>query len=138
MKKIRNQSFGDISLWKASAIGTVFSMITGLIIMMIMALLVNREMIKEEALNWLVNIIWAISVFVGTLFAQKKSTNAKLLSVGITVLFLVLIVSVNTLLLFDGNFESIGKGVAFMLCGATPSMLLILKKPKKEKIKFKM
>ena len=126
------------AIWIASVVGTTVSIMISFLLTVLIAVMVNKETIEEDNLSMYPYIIWFISVATGTLLAQKKAASMKLFAVGATAMCYIIVLSVIVMILPDGNIGSIGKGTVVALIGAIPSLFAILKKSKKENIKFKI
>ena len=137
MQKIKGNG-GSGSLWKASAIGVMVSMCVCIALCVLFTVLVNREAIGEGDLDWPANIVWLLASAAGSIVAQKKCNNAKLISVAVCVLGEFIIMSMITLAAFDGDFSRFGQRLLFCCMGVIPALWMILKKPNKAKVKFKI
>lgn len=126
------------SIWKASAIGVIVSITLSFLLSMLITFMVNKEVMMVDSLDLLSCFIWIISVVTGTLISQKKASGMKLAAVGATALCYIIILSVFAIALFEANIGSIGKGAPIVLIGVIPAIIAILKKSKKEKVKFKI
>lgn len=134
----RKQTGSKKHIWKASMIGTLTGIIVSCLLTIAIAAMINNGRIKEDSLGVFSYIIWSVSVMAGTLLAQKKTHSMKFAAASATAIFYVIALCIIAIIIFDGNVSSIGKGIVITFLSTIPSLIAILKRTKKESVKFKI
>lgn len=112
----------------AIGIGTVVSVMITVVLAMIAGSLILRETVAENADQFLIPVIHAISTYVGCFVSSRMTDEKNPAAIfGTAATYYVLLVGI-TILMFDSAFTGVLTGLLSVLVGAVVSFLLGVRK----------
>ena len=118
-------------------VGLLASLGASIVIMMIGAILLNNEIVGEASITWLTLLVWTVSVLIGTII-QKYAFAVKniLVPCATAMIYFVILIAVK-MLFIESGFTGIGQGIAAILAGTLPSVILIARNKSENSKRFR-
>lgn len=111
----------DNSIWKHACVGAMIAIAATVIMAGAVGVLEFNEVIGEDKVGVLCHAVQALSVMVGCLLTTEKGRGG---AAPITALIYCALLSVMTVLFFEGNFTSVIPGALMILAGMSLALLV--------------
>lgn len=115
---------GRHSIVFSTAIGTLLSMISSLILCSVTTYLIHKQKIGWGTLPYIVPVIHGISAFAGSIVAKYLSSERRGVAAFITGCGFILLLIIINLLFADGQFNGVPIACLFVILGCGTSVLL--------------
>lgn len=135
-KQIKRRHTASVPM--AVVIGTLCSLLTTIIGMMIAAQLINTSAISEDTLAVICPGIWFLSSFVGSIVTTALASKQILLASSVSSVAYLGVLFVIAAMFLEGNYGKIGWGILSVILGMVPAVFIYLKKSSPSKSKFKL